>query len=166
MLGTTYQWFGLRQADYSKKCSCTAISRQGTNLPDRSCKRCLGMGFKFTDYLVRGYHWIGAPGVEFPGGPGLVITQTKQMVIQHDRTVNRFDFLLILDQEKDGPTLKTPFKIMRQFCIQDVIPLRADNARIEFWKCFLEERTVNDYRPGEEGTNFTYKGNRSNNAPI
>lgn len=166
LLGKTFNWLGLRQLDYSKKCSCTSISKVGgTSLPDKSCKRCMGMGFKFTDYLVRGYTWIGAPGVEFPGGPGLVVTQTKQLILQHNRTVNKFDFALLLDQEPDSK-IRSPFKIMRQFCIQDVIPIRADNSRIEFWKCFLEERTVNDYRPGEEGTNFTYPGNRINDPSI
>lgn len=166
LFSTTYQWFGLRQLDYSSACSCVTNSLNGSSTPDKKCSRCFGSGFKFTDNIVRGYHWIGSPGFEFPAGPGVVTTQSNQLILEWNRTINKNDLVLFLDQEPSSNKLKTPFKILRQFIVQDAKPIRADNSRIEFWKCYLEERTSSNYRPGEEGTNFTYKGNRSNAEPI
>lgn len=161
-----YSWFGLRQANHSKKCSCVSDVSKGYTGPSKSCTRCLGSGFKFTDYLVKGYKWLGVLGFEYPSGPGLVATQTNNLILEWSRPVNKGDMILVLDQEPSSSKLITPFKILRQYVIQDSMPLRLDDAKIEFWRCQLEERTVTNNRPGEEGTNFSYKGNRSNDDPV
>lgn len=155
-----YNWFGLRQPDYTKRCNCY-VANDGISSPNKACSRCFGIGYVFTDYLVRGYAWLGMLGYEFPSGPGLVSTEGLNLVVQHNKTVNKFDIVLQLDQDPNGPTLRTPFRIDRQFIVQDVLALRSDDARIEFYRCRLEERNISSYRPGEEGTNIIYKGNRS-----
>lgn len=166
LMKTTYNWYGLRQPDYSKKCGCSVLNKDGVSTPSINCKRCLSTGYVFTDYLIKAYSWLGVLGFEFPTGPGLISTKSKQIVIQSDRVINKFDIILELDQEKDGPSIKTPFKILKAYIIQDCDPMRLDNARIEYWRCNLEERNISDYRAGEEGTGYTYKGNRSANDPV
>lgn len=160
MFKKTYNWFGLRQADYSKRCNCY-VSKDGISNPNKSCTRCLGIGYAFTDYLVKGYMWLGVLGFEFPSGPGPISTKGLSMIVQHNRTVNKFDIVLELDQDPDGPRLRTPFKITKQYLVQDCLPLRSDDARIEFYRCRIEERTIDSGLPGEEGTNIEYGGNRS-----
>lgn len=166
LLDDHFNWYGLRQPDYNKKCGCYVSAKDGIASPDKNCKRCLATGYVFTDYLVRGYAWLGVLGFEFPSGPGFISTKAKQIIFEYSRPINKFDIVLELDQELDGKTLKTPFKILKTYVIQDVDPMRLDNARSEFWRCNIEERSITDYRPGEQGTGFTYKGNRSNVDPV
>ena len=160
-----YQWYGLRQPDYSKQCSCTLNTAEGgIRAPDKACSRCFSTGFVFTDYIVKGYNWLGNLGAEFPSGPGVISTQANNIVINHRRPLNKGDLILILDQSNDK--LVTPIDVTKQFVIQGAIPMRLDKGRIEYWRGNMEERLITDYRPGEEGTNFKYLGNRSSNEPI
>ena len=156
-----FQWYGLRQSDFSKKCSCLTYGTKALE----TCSRCYGTGYLFTDLLVKGFSWLGVLGVEYGAKPGIVSTNQKNLVLRHDRPINKFDFVLELDQNPDTGKLIQPFKIIRSYRIQDSIPLKGDNARIEFWKCNIEERNIEDGRQGNIGTDYTYRGNRSNNEP-
>lgn len=157
-----FQWFGLRQPDYSKKCSCTPV--EGTS-ESPSCSRCLNTGYLFTDYLVKGYLWMGVLGSEYNSAPGLISTQQKNVVVEHDRPLHKFDFVLELDHDPDTNKVRQPFRINRMFRIQDAVAIKGDSSKIEFWKCTIEEKNVEDGRPDSIGTNYKYGGNRSNAEP-
>jgi hypothetical protein len=160
--GVGFQWFGLRQSDFRRKCSCRGI--QGTKDNPR-CNRCYSTGYLFSDCLVKGYMWLGVLGVGYSAGPGQLSTNQKNLVVQHNRVVNKFDYVLELSQDFDTGEIRQPFEILRQYRIQDCIPIKGDKGRIEFWKCSLEERNILDGRPGMLGNTFDYGGNRSNDAP-
>jgi hypothetical protein len=157
-----FQWYGLRQPDYTRKCSCDGTLGTNTN---STCKRCLSTGYLFTDFLIKGYSWMGLLGVEYGTMAGKLSTQQRNLVVKHNRVINKFDFILELAQDSDTGIITQPFKIVRQFKIQDIIPIKGDSGRIEFWKCTIEERNVDDGRPGIEGNTYNYQGNRSNNEP-
>ncbi|MCB1712294.1 MAG: hypothetical protein KDH96_07415 [Candidatus Riesia sp.] len=156
------QWFGLRQADYTKRCGCTP--EEGTS-EGSNCSRCFSTGYLFTDYLVKGYMWMGVLGTEFNSIPGVISTQQKNLVIQHDRIVNKFDFVLELDHDPATSKPRQPFQIVKIYRVQDSLPIRGDDSRVEFWKCSIEERNIEDGRPNDLGTGYKYKGNRSNVEP-
>lgn len=160
--GVGFQWLGLRQADYSKKCSCEAV--MGTSEPIK-CLRCLSTGYRFTDYLVKGYMWMGLLGTEVGTKPGLISTQQRNLVVQHNRVISKFDHIIELDQDPDTGKIRQPFSILKYYRVQDSVPIKGDTGRIEFWKCSLEERNVEDGRPGIDGTTYNYWGNRSNSEP-
>lgn len=160
--GVGFQWFGLRQPDYSKKCSCEGILGT-TDSP--VCKRCLSTGYLFSDKLVKGYTWMGVLGSEFMAKPGVISTQQRNLIVEYDRPISKFDFILELDQDPDTGTLRQPMKIMRYFKIQDTLPIRGDGSKLEFWKVSIEERNVLDGRPGPSDTGFNYSGNRNTPRP-
>ena len=157
-----FQWFGLRQADYTRKCSC--IGGRGTS-EDPTCVRCFSTGYLFTDFIVRGYLWLGVLGVEYGTKPGLLSTQVRNLVLEHNRPISKFDFVLELDQDPDTGRLRQPLRIIKQYRVQDAAPIKGDKARVEFWRCAVEERNVEDGKPGPDGTQYQYEGNRSNSEP-
>lgn len=163
MLDNGFQWVGLRQPDYSKPCGCKT-NQEGITEP-ANCNRCFRTGYVFTDYLVAAYLWQSALGFEFRSEAGLLSTQRNNMVLKHDRPVNKGDVVFVMDVNTDTGQVKQPFRILRAFVVQDVLALRGKNTRVEFWKCALEERTVDDYRPNQVGTGFKYKGDRSFDRP-
>lgn len=156
-----FQWFGLRQPDYTQPCGCIGVD--GTR-EDPTCRRCMSTGYLFTDYLVKGYSWMGILGVEYNASPGLISTQQRNLVIEYNKPINKFDFVLELEHSPAG-VLRQPFNIMRYFRVQDSLPLKGDDSRVEFWKCALEERNIESGTAQDIGTSFTYRGNRSNNEP-
>ena len=157
-----FQWYGLRQPDVSKRCACVGI--EGTS-ENHTCTRCLNTGYVFTDYLVKGFSWMGTLGSEYGAKPGIISTQQKNLILRHDRPVNKFDFIMELNQDADTGVVRQPFSIMRYYRVQDSVPLKGDAARIEFWKCALEDRNVEDGIPSSGGTGYKYQGNRSNSEP-
>lgn len=158
----SFHWLGIRQPDYSKPCDCGgSLGSQEPVL----CKRCLSTGYLFTDYLVKGYSWLGILGVEYQSKPGILSTNQKNVVLQFNRKISKFDILLDLDFDPDTGKVRQPFKILKQYKVQDSVPIRGDSSRIEFWRCSVEERNIDDGRPGQEGTTFKYLGNRSNSEP-
>jgi hypothetical protein len=161
MLENGFQWFGLRQLDYSKPCSCKLATDQRSG----NCKRCFRLGYAFTDFIVKGYMWISALGIEFRTSTGDISTQRKNLVLKHNRPVNKFDRVLLLDTDSDTGRLRQPLKIVREFSVQDVLSLSGKNGRVEFWKCSIEERALDDGRFADQGVEFDYKGNRSNAEP-
>jgi hypothetical protein len=159
-----FQWLGLRQVDYNKKCSCWFNTTGGSrDVP--GCSRCMLTGYLYTDYLVKGYLWMGILGSEFGTPPGIISTQQKNIVVKHNRVINKFDFILELNQDIDSGQIKQPFKITKYNRIQDVVPVKGDSGRIEFWKGMVEERNIEDGTASNTGTGFKYKGNRSINEP-
>jgi hypothetical protein len=156
-----FRWFGLRHIDFSRPCTC----KLATDTVDPECKRCLRIGYLFTDYLVKGYMWLSALGFEFRTSTGDISTQRKNLVIKHNRPVNKFDKVLILDINPENGQVLQPFKISREFSIQDVMAVLGKDGRVEFWRCSLEERNLDDGRYAPHGVDSQYKGNRSNGEP-
>jgi hypothetical protein len=165
LAGTGFQWVGLRQPNYSKECACVREEKDGHRAPSSTCRRCMATGYVFTDYLVKAYMWQGVLGIEFGSAAGRISTPLRNLVVQHDRPINKFDMILELDQDTDTGEIRQPFSILRHFKVQDSMPLKGDSGRIEFWKCALEERNLDDDLGNQVGTNFTYEGNRSNDQP-
>ena len=161
LLQNGFQWFGLRQLDYSKPCSCKsqAISEK------IGCVRCFRTGYAFTDYLVKGYLWISSLGFETRTAAGDISTQRKNLVVRHDRLVNKFDHILELDINHSTGEIIQPFKIVRSYSVQDSLALYGLGGRVEFWRCAIEERNIDDGRYNQTGPEFVNKGNRSNAEP-
>jgi hypothetical protein len=157
-----FQWLGLRQVDYTKKCLCTGIL--GTS-DCPTCSRCMSTGYLFSDFLVKGYMWMGILGTGYNSNMGLLSTQIRNVVVEHNRPINKFDYILELDQDPNTAKVRQPFKILKYYHIQDSVAIKGDSGRVEFWKCNVEERNIKDGRPGIDGTGFRYQGNRSNNEP-
>jgi hypothetical protein len=159
-----FQWFGLRQPDYSKPCVCRISNSEGS-ITSSGCSRCFRIGFLFTDYLVKGYLWQSSMGFEFKTQVAQISTQRQNFILKHDRTINKFDLLLMMDLDPNSGVIRQPIKIMRIFQLQDTMPLFGKDGRVEFFKGTVEERNIDDSLLGPIGTSFTYKGNRSANEP-
>lgn len=157
-----FRWFGLRQPDYTARCSCG--NTEGTT-DSITCFRCFNTGYVFTDYLVKGYFWLGVLGVEYSTSPGLIATQQKNLVIEHDRPINKFDYILELNQDPVTNKVTQPFQIMKYLRVQDSLAVRGDDSRVEFWRCNVEERNIKPGVGDAYGTGFKYQGNRSNIEP-
>ncbi len=165
MRDVAFRWVGIRQPDYSKRCACVREQPDGHFTTSNKCRRCLTTGYMFSDYLIKVYMWLGVLGVEFGASVGKISTQNRNMVALHERAINKFDIVLELDLDPETGALRQPFKIMRVFQVQDSMPLLAGDGKVEYWKCALEERNLDDYRAGQIGTGFDYQGNRSNVQP-
>jgi len=156
MANQRFAWLGMRKANRSAKCSCT----KATSKANQGCKRCLGTGFGFTDRLISGYFWMATEGKSFVTEAGRIATQTRNLVLQHDRPISKFDQILLLEVDADTGEPVQPFKIVKRFLIQDAIGMRGPGGRLEFWKCSAEERTFSDDQGGEAGTGYRHSSNR------
>lgn len=164
VLSTSFQWYGLRKTDYTKPCSCSDLS-DGIRTP-ANCSRCMQIGYLFTDFLIKGYAWQGSFGVEFNSGSTKLTTQQKNIIVEHQFLINKFDHILELDQYPDTGKIKQPFKIIKLYSVQDIMPIRGEEGRYEFWRGTIEERNFSDGRPGQIGTENLNKGNRSSGGMI
>lgn len=151
-----FQWYGYRVLDYTKKCACNIDSTNDR----KGCSRCFRTGYVFTDHLVKGYSWIASPGHVANAPLGTISTQTRFIILEWDQPMQKYGYILELFQNAESGHLNQPFKIMRAFEIQDYILIRGQEGRIEWARCLLEERNLDDGKAGPQGTN-TYKGNRS-----
>ena len=156
-----FQWYVLRHLDYSKPCSCTQVPADKINL-SQPCTRCLRFGYIFTDYLVKGYMWKGTLGFEFKTDLGVISTQSNNFIVRHNRTINKFDQVILVDMNPDTGVIRQPVKMRRMFLVQDSLPIYGKDGRIEFFRTTIEERSIDDYRSGQIGNSFIYRGNRSN----
>lgn len=139
-----FSWYGLRSVDLNKKCGCVGPD----NRVQPGCKRCLQMGYVFTDFLIKGYFWVESPGFEYQAMPTPIATSTANFMGFHQYPIKKWDLLLELDLDNETGEPVQPFKINRTYVISSSAPIRGKNSRVEFYRCFLEERTLSDYRPG------------------
>lgn len=144
-----FRWAGLRKIDYNRRCSCSQGSDGITSAS--GCTRCMQTGYMFTDLLVKVYPWERNLGVIYPAEAGEISTMANNLIIQHNRPVNKFDYYLELDMDPNTGELRQPFRIIKYFEIQNSMPILGDCSRVEYWKCAIEERTVDNGRPGENG---------------
>lgn len=151
-----FQWLGLRKTDYSKKCSCW---NKATKDAPPGCKRCMLSGYLFTDFLVKGYVWMGVLGAEFGTPPGILSTQQKNVVIKYDKILNKFDYILELAQDINTGRVSQPFNILKYNRVQDALPIKGDSGRVEFWKGIIEERQIESGRLSDVGNISDFKSN-------
>jgi hypothetical protein len=67
---------------------------------------------------------------------------------------------MTLDLDPDTGEPRQPFRIMEQFILQDIEPLRGKDGRLEFWSGRVESRITTDGRPGEGGASYDYRSNK------
>lgn len=131
----------LRSAKLDIRCTeCLKNIGGETEGPNPSCRFCLGTGYPYVDKLVQGYRYLATPGFDFRAQIGIVNTETNVFIVKYDKQPKSTDLIaeLVLDETTGNP--RQPFKISKMFKIQDAFPLRGDDGRIEFWRCFVEER--------------------------
>jgi len=109
--------------------------------------------------------WQSSMGFEFKTEVGSISTQKNNFVVKHNRPINKYDHIMILDMDPNTGVVRQPITIMRTFQVQDSMPLYGKSGRVEFYRCFIEERNLDDYRHGAVGTRFNYEGNRSSTLP-
>jgi hypothetical protein len=158
-----FQWYALRQLDFSKPCGCN-VTNPDKIIRNDPCTRCFRFGYLFTDYIVKGYMWKNSMGFEFKTEIGTISTQRNNFVVKHNRPINKFDNVIVMDTHPDTGVIRQPIRMMRLFQVQDSMPLFGKDGRVEHYKCFVEERNLDDYRSGAIGTTFSYQGNRSGPA--
>ena len=149
-----FQWCGYRRVDYTRPCSCNTEEGKG-------CIRCFQTSYLFTDFLVKAHFWTSFPGVEFSSPASLVSTQSKYALLEWNQPVQKFGFILELDLEAATGKVRQPFSILRVYEIQNYEIIRGESAKIEYNKCFIEERNFDDKRSSSYSTGNLYKGNRS-----
>jgi len=140
---TGFRWIALRVADLSKRCTeCMKQIPANYDQPSPYCKSCLGIGYSFSDKLVKGFRYLGAPGFDFKMNIGIINTQTQIYILEYNKEPKSTDliFELLLDESNQNPV--QPFQITSVYKIQNSFPLRGDNGRIEFWRCFVEEKNL------------------------
>jgi len=136
-----FYWVALRTASLSQRCTeCLKSIGAETEGPNPDCITCLGSGYPFVDKVTQGFRYLSTPGFDFATQIGNVNTEAEVFIIEHDKQPKSTDYIVELElNEVTGAPIQ-PFKITRVFKIQGAFPLRGDKGRIEFWRCFVEER--------------------------
>lgn len=145
-----WTWNAIRTADRSKKCLCVEASGEARGQADPNCKRCFGTGYKFTDYIVRSYHWT-----ETYGRDSYASLQVKNAVIQWNHVPKLHDYLLLLDIDPTTGEPLVPYKIARVFKISDYKKLHDQETKLCYWRLYLEELRATKGSSNEIGTGGT-----------
>ena len=147
-----FRWVALRSADLTKQCmECARSVNDSYDQPNPYCSSCLGTGFGYVDKLVKGYRYLSTPGFDFRTQLGIVNTESQVYILEHDTYPKEVDLILELEQDelKKPPTPRQPFVVMSVFKIQHAFPVRGSGGgRIEFWRCFVEERNFSRGKKG------------------
>lgn len=127
-----------------------------THEPDKDnfCPYCHGDGFLWDEIEVEGYKRnlvTGQTGSlsEAMIGPGTVNIQLYQFFLRYSDDLTMQDKLVELKLDTEGE-LVIPYKRKELWKIGNLVDLRADNGRLEFWSivCFAEKRTFLNGRNG------------------
>jgi hypothetical protein len=130
-----FAWYGFRHQDVNKAC------KHANDDDKRNCKRCMGSGFLFTDYLVKAYISLSSPGVEYIASVGKLSTSTKYAYISSAYEIAKGDYLIELELDRKTGIPIQPFTIREKYVIgASPMPIRGKNGRLVYWKCFIEER--------------------------
>jgi hypothetical protein len=138
-------WCAIRVADRTKKCQCVQTSEQGYQMADPNCRRCFKTGYKFTDHVVRAFHWAFGFGMV-----DRLTTHMQNAVVQWNRPLTTSDYFmtLALDPETGEPTV--PYRVTRTFAITDTRQL-IDKNNLSYWRIYVEDRLANRGQAGEVG---------------
>jgi hypothetical protein len=101
-----------------------------------------------------------SPAFSFNMDAGLISTAVKNLVVEYNRPVKKFDQVLEITLDEDTGEAEQPFEVVRAYLLSDVTPMRGRHGRIEFWSAVAEERTLTDDTGGEIGTGYKYRSNR------
>ena len=136
-----FHWLALRSVALDEPCTECSKSVDGNfDQPNPTCSTCLGIGYTWIDKIIKGFRYQFAPGFDFKADLGIINTQSRIFVLEHDSMPKNKDYILELDLNEKTGKPKSPFKIMRSFKVQGAFPQRGDKGRIEHWRCFTEER--------------------------
>jgi hypothetical protein len=134
-------WLALRSVVLTEPCiECSKAVGGNYDQPNPSCTTCLGIGYTWIDKIVKGFTYQFAPGFDFRSELGVINTQSRVYILEHDTFPKNKDYILELDLNEKTGKPKQPFKINRSFKVQGAFPHRGEEGRIEHWRCFTEER--------------------------
>lgn len=138
-----HYWVALRVADLSKPCR-ECMNKEDPNLdqPSAYCKTCLGIGFSYVDKLVKAFRYQAAVGLSLKGNVGVLDLESRVFILENGYVPKRYDWILELDIDEATMNPKQPFKAIRAFKIDDALPMRGDDGRIEFFKCYTKARVL------------------------
>jgi len=138
-----FYWMALRSADLTQRCvECSKKIPANYDQAPRFCPQCFNTGYLFRDELVKGFRYLSQPGLDFLSEGGPLNIKTQVFILEHDEFPKSVDYLLELDLHEETGVPRQPFKITKAHKIQDAQPMRGDDGRIEFWRCFTEERSL------------------------
>lgn len=140
-----FRWLVLRKVDLTLPCTeCkTRVPANYDQVPS-ACKSCMGIGFAFSDEILRGFRYLSNPGFDFLSQVALINTQSLVFILEHDKAPKDTDYLLEVVLDESTGDIIIPPKISRIYKIQDSLPMRGGQpgpvGRIEFYRCSVEER--------------------------
>jgi hypothetical protein len=138
-----HYWVALRVADMTKPCKeCMLKEDPNLDQPAYGCKSCMGIGFAYVDKLVKAYRYQAAVGLGLDGNIGVMDLESRVFILENGQVPKRFDWILELELDETTMTPKQPFRAVSAFKIDDALPLRGDNGRIEFFKCYTKNRIL------------------------
>ena len=144
-----FYWLALRSVALDEPCiECSKTVGGNYDQPDPNCSTCLGIGYTWVDKIVKGFTYQFAPGFDFRAEIGMLNTQSRIYMLEHDAMPKNLDHILELDLNEATGRPKQPITINRSFKIQGAFPQRGDKGRIELWRCFVEERNFDQAGEG------------------
>lgn len=135
-----FKWIALRHVDLTKRCT-ECLKKLGPQYEDPAadCTLCMGIGYLFIDKLIQAFRYLSGPGFDFLTQIGSINTKTIVYILEHDTYPKNTDFILELDINEATGIPRQPFVIRQMFKINDAHDMRGDKARIEFFRCYVEE---------------------------
>lgn len=136
-------WVALRYVDLTKPCtSCKDTAGQQYEDIANECTSCMGIGFLYTDKIVKTYSVMSSEGRDKLSSIGIINTKLKVWYFKHDVFPKATDYILELDTDQETGELRRPFSINRAHKIMDSQPLFGDESLVEFWRCYVEEANL------------------------
>lgn len=142
-----FHWIVIRSADLSGKCECLneQVPRNHES-PDPSCKRCLGTGYVFTDYLAKGLQYSQTRqfrGEEIQMPAGVLNNSNFRYALNIKEIVPKTtDLLIEIELNKNTGDPVTPIKVQEVYDIQHVRRLWGDQGREEYYSLNVEQRQI------------------------
>lgn len=123
-------------------CSCIDAV---TGEPDREtrCPICLGEGNLWDETTIDFYHMSASVQSSLAlqdnlKAPGIMNTKTEVFYIPWQVNLTKDDKIVVLRLDKEGFSTIPPTR-SQLFRISEIIPMRLDNGRLEFWKLYTYE---------------------------
>lgn len=141
-----FHWVVLRSAHLDGFCECIKEVERQYSKATSNCRRCLGSGRLFTDFLIKGIQYIPTPQFrsdESQKGPGVLHNEGFRYLISvKDRIPKETDFLIEIDLDKDTGNPVTPISVVTVYDITNVRVLWGDKGREEFYSVTTKARQI------------------------
>ena len=138
-----FSWVALRSVDLTLPCKeCKKPIGDQYDQPSLTCTSCMGTGYLYIDKIVKGFRYMSSPGFDFRSNIGTLNTETQVYILEHDKMPKETDYILELNKNETTGVPAQPFQVTKAFKIQNAFAARGDNGRIEMWRCFVEERNL------------------------